>query len=1411
MKTKITTLLSIFSILVMIAQSPEGELKRWHKITLDFEGPNTTETASTNPFADYRLDVTFRNGNKTYVVPGFYSGCSNPEDTSCDSGNIWKVNFAPDRTGTWSWTASFKTGNDIAITTGGASAGFMDGDTGSFVISESDKSGRDFRSADLGRLQYVGEHYLKHSGTNPDNPNGPWFVKVGADSPENTFAYEDFDNTPNRNGRLKEWAAHQQDYVASEASQYTWDSGKGTELLGVVNYLASEGANAMSFLTFSLGGDDENVFPHLLRVSENVYNGFDDDEQWADGVHKDRFDVSKLAQWERILQYADQKGMYLHFKTMETENDNFMDRNENGRERKLYYRELIARFGHHLALNWNITEESTLDDDVAISVSEFIHAVDPYDHNIVIHTFPSQKDRRYGPLLGNNSELTGASLQSDPEDIHDDVIEWRENSSDAGKKWIVANDEQGSASTGIQIDDEDIRHEILYGALMAGGAGVEYYYGSGGTGDLNNQNHRDRGVAYEQAGHAIKFFQEYFQDYLIGAESDDRLTGDSDDYVFANEGRAYAVYLPNGGSTSLSLPSGNGNYNVQWFNPRSGDLGSASTLGNTLSAPDSNNDWVALIKNSDDDGNVNVNGGTITGGPFEFTVGDGIVDNVSGVALSGNVGANSQWVVTDDQRNILGLPPTPEAVDFDVAGTGTCFIYHLSYEDGLTGLEAGNNLSALEGDFDLSNRIDVLRELEDTDGGGTPTCDVFEEVNGVVVIEAENRDVDFGEWNVETTALNNSFTGNGYLEFTGNSPTNGDPNSPIEYQFKINDPGLYSLHLRCARETVDGRTDLANDCYVRVEGDYDEGPDVGNSHGDEAPLEVLQSDTKFFGGNDNSFVWASGNKLDLGGHNNKRRAIYDFKAGETYTLVVSGRSQLFKLDRIMFRKTSVNESDAESLDNVETFADDCDETGTPSEENTPPTVEIDTPLNNSVFEEGVDIRYSANANDADGSIQTVEFFIDGELIRTERLFPYNGTMSGFDNGTYTLTAIATDNDGASTTSAPVIVTIGNDITPPTGDTISIPGNFEAEDYAAISGSIRSEATPGTSGENLGFIKNNDYAEYAVSVARSGTYTFDVFASSRGAGGTVNIFSNNVLLGSVDVPANGEWHDYTAYQADIALSSGEQTLKFVFNEDSTNFLLNIDRVAVSLSEANAIAERAALAPVNDAYLQGDRRYNSTNIRVENGNRVAYLMYDLSGIEGTIETIDLQYSIFSDKGNGNVNVNLGTSNNWTETNLSNANKPDAGVLLGNLNGTFNLNSTQKISLDVSEINGDTLTLVLTATSGNDFDFGSKENTNIAGPTLLINDNSSNKGISISGDITITVYPNPVVNMVNFEGANIEGAKVKVYNLLGSVVKEAVLGDSVESLDMSGLASGVYFVNVSNISDDTFINEVVKVIKK
>ncbi len=110
-------------------------------------------------------------------------------------------------------------------------------------------------------------------------------------------------------------------------------------------------------------------------------------------------------------------------------------------------------------------------------------------------------------------------------------------------------------------------------------------------------------------------------------------------------------------------------------------------------------------------------GGTLEGGPFEFCVNDGVADHVSGVTLSGNTGTNSQWVVTDDQGNILGLPGTPEDVNFDEAPPGTCLIWHLSYEDGLTGAEVGNNAADMMGCYELSNSIAVVRL-----GPNDPNC-----------------------------------------------------------------------------------------------------------------------------------------------------------------------------------------------------------------------------------------------------------------------------------------------------------------------------------------------------------------------------------------------------------------------------------------------------------------------------------------------------------------------------------------------------------------------------------------------------------------------------------------------------------------------------------------------------------------
>ncbi len=172
-----------------------------------------------------------------------------------------------------------------------------------------------------------------------------------------------------------------------------------------------------------------------------------------------------------------------------------------------------------------------------------------------------------------------------------------------------------------------------------------------------------------------------------------------------------------------------------------------------------------------------VNGGTITGGPFNFTVGDGTADNVSGIALSGNIGENSQWVVTDNQNNIVALPLIPEDIDFDTETPGISLIWHLSYNDAIGGAEIGNNTSSLTGDFDLSNSISVIKIPE---GGGdcnfgTPLATSLPNINSsfknIYVLGNGGPNLD----NVTTFTLNWDLNNNGLYQFSINT-NDGVPN-----------------------------------------------------------------------------------------------------------------------------------------------------------------------------------------------------------------------------------------------------------------------------------------------------------------------------------------------------------------------------------------------------------------------------------------------------------------------------------------------------------------------------------------------------------------------------------------------------------------------------------------------------------
>jgi Putative collagen-binding domain of a collagenase len=155
----------------------------------------------------------------------------------------------------------------------------------------------------------------------------------------------------------------------------------------------------------------------------------------------------------------------------------------------------------------------------------------------------------------------------------------------------------------------DIRKLTLWGNLMAGGAGVEYYFGYQlPENDLVLQDFCSRDKSWDYCRFALAFLSEYRIPLgeMVNANA---LVGDSKNdnskYCLAKTDEFYLVYLPSGGTTELDLRDASGDFNIMWFNPRSGgDLvageiklvrgGSSKTLGHPPT--DADQDWIIIIR-----------------------------------------------------------------------------------------------------------------------------------------------------------------------------------------------------------------------------------------------------------------------------------------------------------------------------------------------------------------------------------------------------------------------------------------------------------------------------------------------------------------------------------------------------------------------------------------------------------------------------------------------------------------------------------------------------------------------------------------------------------------------------------------------------------------------------------------------
>jgi hypothetical protein len=250
--------------------------------------------------------------------------------------------------------------------------------------------------------------------------------------------------------------------------------------------------------------------------------------------------------------------------------------------------------------------------------------------------------------------------------------------------------------------------------------------------------------------------------------------------------------------------------------------------------------------------------------------------------------------------------------------------------------------------------------------------------------------------------------------------------------------------------------------------------------------------------------------------------------------------------------------------------------------NVAPTVSITAPANNATFVAPAAITINATAADTDGSIARVDFYNGTTLLGTDTTSPYTYSWANVATGTYSITAKATDNLAAVTTSAAISVTVGANQAPTVSiSSPAVNASFAAPASIAINanaadadGTIsKVEFYNGTT--LLGSDTTSPYS-YAWSNVAAGTYSITAKATdNKGAVTTssavsISVANNQLPVISFDMPADNGPAIYAP--ADITLGATAS------DADGTITKVEFFKGTTKLGEATAAPYRFVWAAV-----------------------------------------------------------------------------------------------------------------------------------------------------------------------------------------------------------------------------------------
>ena len=429
--------------------------------------------------------------------------------------------------------------------------------------------------------------------------------------------------------------------------------------------------------------------------------------------------------------------------------------------------------------------------------------------------------------------------------------------------------------------------------------------------------------------------------------------------------------------------------------------------------------------------------------------------------------------------------------------------------------------------------------------------------------------------------------------------------------------------------------------------------------------------------------------------------------------------------------------------------------------NAAPSVSISSPANGAVFASPATITINATAADGDGTIANVEFYNGTNLLGSDNTSPYSFTWAGVGVGSYSLTAKAFDNVGASTVSTAVAISV------------SLANDAGISAIAAPSGTITTASvTPSVTLKNFGSATLTSVAIlYKVDAGTESTFNW---TGSLASGATASV-GLPVVTGYTAAA-----HTFTAK---TSAPNGATDGNTANDAITSNFTYSTSTCSNLNEPADNSSTTATVMAVN----------TSVNSQIGTTTDADYYKFTTTAtapkIKVTLTNLPADYDIrlYNSTGSGAINAQIGISQNSGTTNES---------------IVYNTSTTAKTYfIKVYGYSGALSTTVcynLTVNTGA---------TNFIRPFVA----AVNSDKILLEKVKMMVFPNPATDIVNIQFiAQNEGEyKISLVDVVGKEVLNQINnfneGENNVEMKTNNLPKGVYLVKVSN-ENQTEVNKLI-----